>query len=122
MTAPADGKSELCYHRSLIMRSRKNEQFVFLAITQIAGVGGEGRERWGGGIAALRSHMDFQYVWMCFNDLIIWCDCARLHLLFGGSGSSRHIATAFPSYMAAVFLYTPLRACVHACVCACVCM
>lgn len=47
---------------------------------------------------------------MRFNDLIIRRECARLHLLFGGSGSSRHIATTFPSYVAAAGPRTPLRA------------
>lgn len=47
--APADGKSELWYLRSLIMRSSKNEQFVVSAITQIAGVGGGGGRQGGGG-------------------------------------------------------------------------
>lgn len=63
-TAPADGKSELRRRRSLIIRTRKKEQFVFFAIRQIAGVGGGGVCVWGG------SHMDFELVWLCFNDLM----------------------------------------------------
>lgn len=54
LMAPADGELELPRHTSLIIRTSKNEQFVFFAIRQIAGVGVKG-----GGISALRSHLDF---------------------------------------------------------------
>lgn len=61
LVAHADGKSELPGHGRLIIRPSKNEQFVFLAIRQIAGVGVKGGGG-GGGISALRSHLDFERV------------------------------------------------------------
>lgn len=51
LMAPADGELELPRHTSLIIRTSKNEQFVFFAIRQIAGVGVKGG---GGGGASPR--------------------------------------------------------------------
>lgn len=61
LMAPADGELELPRHTRLIIRTSKNEQFVFFAIRQIAGVGVKG----GGGHLCAEVTLGFFSVFGC---------------------------------------------------------